>query len=54
MTERTKEALQWAGTICVLILSPIWIPICLVIYEVPWKEMGRDIVKMHNQIWSKS
>lgn len=46
-----KEALRWCGTIGLLLLTPIMLPICFVMYEVDWRGMGRDIRKLHEELW---
>lgn len=51
LSDGTKEAMRWCGTILLLLLTPIWLPVVFVVREIDWRGMGRDIRKLHESLW---
>lgn len=49
--ERAKAAGRIACTVGILLTTPLWLPVCFLIYEVNWRGMWADLRRFHEAVW---
>jgi hypothetical protein len=51
MAPTLKRAAKVAGTVFVLLTTPIWMPVVFLVWEVNWRGVWNDLQRVHEELW---